>query len=68
MCACVRYLCVCRGSRYFKVVSDWLTLVADLCGTIFVGGHLRAQFDAVVVLVPVFFALLSRSNWLPNIW
>ena len=34
MCVCVWHECVRRGSKYFKVVSDWLTLVADLCGTI----------------------------------
>ena len=34
---CVWYLCVRRGSKYFKVVSGWLTLVADLYGTILVG-------------------------------
>ena len=61
MRVCVRYLCVRRGSKYFKVVSDWLTLVADLCGTILVGGPLWTRFDDVVVLAVVFFALLSRS-------
>ena len=55
------YLCVRRGSKNFKVVSDWLTLVADLYGTILVGGHLWTQFDDAVVLAVVFFALLSRS-------
>ena len=55
-----------RGSKYFKVISDWLTLVADLCGTILVGRCLWAQFDDVVVLAAeflavVFFALLFRS-------
>ena len=54
------YLCVRRGSKYFKVVSDCLTLVADLCGTILVGGPLWTQFDDVAVLAVVFFALLSR--------
>ena len=34
VCVCVYYLCVRRGWKYFKVVSDWLTLVADLYGTI----------------------------------
>ena len=58
---CVWYLCVCRGSKYFEVVSDWLTLVAELYGTILVGGPLWTQFDVVVVLVVVFFAFLSRS-------
>ena len=63
--ACFRmgvFACVCvrRGSKYFKVVSDWLTLVADLCGTMPVGRPLWTQFD-VVVLAVVFFALLSRS-------
>ena len=55
------YLCVCRGLRYSKVVSDWLILDADLYGTILVGRPLRTQFDDVVVLAVVFFALLSRS-------
>ena len=41
VCLCVWFLCVRRRSKYFKVVSDWLTLVAgclepyllaDLCG------------------------------------
>ena len=41
--------------------SDWLILVADLCGTIHIGGPLWTQFDDVVVLVVVFFALFSRS-------
>ena len=58
---CVWYLCVRRGWKYFEVVSDWLTLVADLYGTIVVGGPLWTQFDNVVVLAVVFFALLSRS-------
>ena len=44
-----------------KVVSDRLTLVADLYGTIFVGRPLRTQFNDVVVLAVVFFALLSRN-------
>ena len=43
------------------VVSDWLTLVADLYGTILVGGPLQTQFDDFVILAVVFFALLSRS-------
>ena len=55
------YLCVCRGSKYYKVVSDWLILDADLYETILVGGPLWTQFDDVVVLAVVFFALLSRS-------
>ena len=55
------YLCVRRGSKYFMVVSDWLILVADLYGTILVGRPLWTQFDDVVVLAVVFFALLSRS-------
>ena len=50
------YLCVCRGSKYLEVVCDWLTLVADLYGTILVGGPLWTQFDDVVVLAVVFFA------------
>ena len=59
---CVWYLCVHRRSKYFKVVSDWLTLVVDLSGTILVCGPMWTQFDDVVVLAVVFFALLSRSN------
>ena len=58
---CIWYLCVHRGLKYCKVVSDWLTLVADLCGTILVGGPLWTQYDDVVVFAIVFFALLSRS-------
>ena len=58
---CVWRLCVHRGSKYFKAVSDWLTLAADLYETILVGGPLRTQFDDVLVLAVVFFALLSRS-------
>ena len=58
---CVWYLCVRRGSKYFKIVSDLLTLVADLNGTIFDGGPLWTQFDDAVVLAVVFFALLSCS-------
>ena len=58
---CVWYSCVRRGSKYFKVVSDWLTLVADLYGTILVGRPLWTQFDDIVVLAVVFVALLSRS-------
>ena len=61
MCVCVWYVCVCRGSKYFKVVSDWSTLVADLYGTILVGRPLWIQFDDVVVLAVVYFALLSHS-------
>ena len=30
VCVCVWYLCVCRGSKYFKVVSDWLISNANL--------------------------------------
>ena len=59
---CVWYLCVCRGWKYFKVVSDLLILVADLYGTILVGRPLWTQFDDVVVLAVVSFALLSRSS------
>ena len=58
---CVWYLCVHRGLKYFKVVSDWLTLVADLYGIILVGRPLQTQFDDVVVLAVVFFPLPSRS-------
>ena len=53
---CVWYLCVRRGSKYFKAVSDWLPLVADLCGNILVGGPVWSQFDDVVVLAVVCFA------------
>ena len=52
---CVWYSCVRRGSKYFKVVSDWLTLVANLYGNILVGGPLWTQFDDVVVLAVVSF-------------
>ena len=60
------YLSVRRGSKYFEVVSDWLTLIAELSGTIFVCGPLWNQCDYVVVLAVeflavVFFALLSCS-------
>ena len=58
---CMWHLCVRRGSKYFKVVSDLLTLVAELCGTILIGGSLWTQTDDFVVLTVVFFALLSRS-------
>ena len=58
---CVWCLYIRRGSKYFKVVSAWLTLVEDLYGTILVGGPLWTQFDDAVVLAVVFFALLSRS-------
>ena len=49
------------GIGRVRVVSNWLTLVADLYGTILVGGLLRTQFDDVVVLAVVFFVLVSRS-------
>ena len=55
------YLCVCRGSKYFKIVSDWLILDADLYGTMLVGRPLWAQSDDVVVLAVFSFALLSRG-------
>ena len=67
MCECV----------FVKVVSDWLTLIADLYGTILVGGPLLGQFDDVLVLAVVCFALLSRSigfqmfgnlNDIPLVW
>ena len=54
---CVWYLCVRRGSKYFKVLSD--RLILD--GTMLVGGPLWTKFDDVVVLGVAFFALLSRS-------
>ena len=54
-------ICVSRGFKYFKAVSDRLTLVADQCGTILVGGPVWTQFDDVVVLTVVFFDLLSRG-------
>ena len=54
-------LCVCRGSKYSEVVPDWLILNSDLYGTIHDCGPLRTQFDDVVVLAVVFFALFSRS-------
>ena len=58
---CVWYLCVRRGSTYLKVVSNWLTSVADLYGTIIVGGPLWTQSDYAVVLAVVFYVLLFRS-------
>ena len=58
-CVCVWFLCVRRGSKYFNVVSDWLTLVVDLYGTILVGRPLWTQFDDAVALAVVFFALFS---------
>ena len=54
-------LYVCRGSKYSEVVPDWLILNSDLYGTIHDCGPLRTQFDDVVVLAVVFFALFSRS-------
>ena len=30
----------CKGLKYFKVVFDWLTLVANLNGTTLVGGKI----------------------------
>ena len=50
---------VSKGSKYYKVISDWLILDANLYRTILVGGCLRTQF--VDVLAVVFFALLTRS-------
>ena len=59
---CVWYLCVREASEYLiKVVSNWLTLIVDLCETILIGGPLRTQFDDVVVLVVIFIALFSHS-------
>ena len=54
------FMCLQR-IKYSKVVSDWLTLIAALRGTILVGRPLWTQFDDVVVLAVVFFALISRS-------
>ena len=59
---CVWYLCVHRGLKYFKVVSDRLTLVSDLYGTILFGRPFWTQLDHIVVLAVVFFDLLSHSN------
>ena len=56
----VVFICLQR-IKYFKVVSDWLTSVADLYGTTLVDGSLWTQFDDVAVLAVVFFALLSHS-------
>ena len=70
---CVCYLCVQKGSKYFKVVSDRLTLVVDLHGTILFGGPLRTQFDDVICWVdclldgscfPVFFS--NSSIYFPS--
>ena len=55
------YLCVRREWKCIRVVSDWLTLVVDLYGTVLVGGPLWTQSDDVIVLVVVFFALFSCS-------
>ena len=55
-------LCVCRGSKYSEVVPDWLILNSDLYRTIHDCGPLRTQFDDVVVLAVVFFALLSPQR------
>ena len=65
---CVVYLCVRRGSKYFKVVSDWLILVADLYGTILVGGTLWTHFDDIVVLEDCFLCFTFSKYWFPNIW
>ena len=59
---CVWYLCACRGSKNFKVVSDWLISYVDFYGTITFGGPLRTLCNDVVVLAVVFFALLSRKD------
>ena len=58
---CVWYLCVCRGSKYVKVISGWPISDLGLYGTVLDGGPLRTQCDDVVVLLVVFFALLSCS-------
>ena len=50
-----------KGSKYFKVVSDWFTFVVVLYETILCGGPFWTQSDNDAVLVVVFFALLSRS-------
>ena len=39
-CVCVWYLCVRRGSKYGKVISDQFTFIAELCGIILVGADL----------------------------
>ena len=49
MSVCVVFMCL-RGSKYSKVISDWLILDVDLYGTILSGGHLRTLLDDVVVL------------------
>ena len=63
MCVCMRAcvcvcVCVCVHGIYvfaedtkklIWAVSDWLILVADLYGTIPVGGPLWTQFDDVVL-------------------
>ena len=42
MSVCVWYLCVRRGSKYFKVVSAWLTLVDFGSAFMFVKLHLHS--------------------------
>ena len=55
---CVVFKCSHGTEIFFKVVSDWLTLVVDLCRTILAGGPLWTQSDDNVVLEVVFFAWL----------
>ena len=60
MSVCFVFMCSQRIEN-FKVFSDWSTLIADMYGTILAGGALWTQFDDVVVLAVLFFALLSNS-------
>ena len=69
-------MCVHRGSKYFKVVSDWLALVSDLYRTILVGGPLWTQFDDAVIffgscfpcLCATFALFLPHKQFLPLVW
>ena len=54
---CVWYSCACRGSKYFKVVFDWLISFAGLC-EIILGGLMWTQFGDVVVLAVEFLAVV----------
>ena len=64
MSVCVVFMCLQRIENS-KVVSDWLIL--DVYRSIHDGSPLQTQFVDVVVLVVVFFALLSRRRPQPGI-
>ena len=62
----VWYVCVCRGLKYYKVVFDWLK-----CGPVQNHTRWRTFVDSVwwcCSFGGCFPALLSCSNWFPNIW